>query len=86
MIKRDENADSVTHFIQECNNERFKEMKMMYDEMELMKGKIGCKGNKMEKEKYLEIISEYKIKKQIVQHFKITFAANLTSFGRFQSK
>ena len=43
MIKRDENADSVTHFIQECNNERFKEMKMMYDElknkMELMKGK-----------------------------------------------
>ena len=70
---------------EKCNDERFKEMKMMYDElknkMELMKGMIGCKGNKMEKEKYLEIISEYKIKKQIVQHFKITFAANLTAFG-----
>ena len=64
------------------------EMKQMYinlrKEMKLQKGSIAKRGEEMDKEKYLTLISEYKkFKMNSVQHFRFNSAANLTNFGKF---
>ena len=51
-------------------------------EMRLTKGQ---KGEKLDKEKYMRLVSEYKkFKKTACQHFRFNSAANLTRFGKFQ--
>ena len=64
------------------------EMKQMYinlrKEMKLQKGSIAKRGEEMDKEKYLTLISEYKrFKMNNVQHFRFNSAANSTNFGKF---
>ena len=52
--------------------------------MELMKGR---RGDQLEKNKYMKLVSEYeKFKKNNVQHFKFSSASNRTAFGQFQSR
>ena len=67
------------------------EMKQMYinlrKEMKLQKGSNAKRGEEMDKEKYMTLISEYKrFKMSNVQHFRFNSAANSTNFGKFQSK
>ena len=61
---------------------RFAKMELMYydlkKEMELMKGR---KGDEIDKDKYLTLITKYKnFKKKNVQHFR--FNSNSSNFGK----
>ena len=59
-------------------------LKDMRKEMIDQKGRIGKRGEEMDKEKFLTLISEYKrLKMNNVQHFRFNSAANLTNFGKF---
>ena len=59
-------------------------LKNLRKEMKHQKGRIGKRGEEMDKDKYLTLISEYKrFKMNNVQHLRFNSAANSTNFGKF---
>ena len=68
--------------------EMYKRMKEdLKKEMRLTKGNNVQRGQELDKKKYLNLVSEYKkFKRNTCQHFRFNSAANLTKFGKFQSK
>ena len=59
-------------------------MKLMYRSLRNeMEESFGKKGEELDKEKYMKLLSEYKqFKKSNVRHFRFNSKANSTGFGK----
>ena len=69
--------------------ELLKDLKAKLNDLEkkvqLMEDQNSIKGQVMDKEKFLRLVSEYKhFKRNYVQHFRFNSAPNLTQFSKFQ--
>ena len=87
VLKEDELVEQEIEIDGEVGLELTK-MKLLFKdlrkEMELMKASIGKRGDELDKIKYVKLVAEYKkFKKNNVQHFKFSSAANNTAFGQF---
>ena len=71
----------------ELYKEMYKRLKDdLQNEMKLMKGTLGKKGEELDKKKYLKLISEYNnFKEHNIRHLRLNSAANLTTFGKHTS-
>ena len=80
-VVKEELVEQELEMDEEVGEEVAKMVKDLKRGMELMKGR---RGDELEKNKYMKLVSEYeKFKKNNVQHFKFSSASNRTAFGQF---
>ena len=80
-VLKEELVEQELEMDEEVGEEVAKMFKDLKKGMELMK---GTRGDQLEKNKFMKIVSEYeKFKKNNVQHFKFSSASNRTAFGQF---
>ena len=81
MVESDDAGEADP--IIEGNDDLHKRIAALERRLERMEGKIGKKGEEMDKDKYKTIISEYrKFKTKNVRHFRFSSAAVMTDFSK----